>query len=87
MASLLFGRESNRYFVRFRYGGRSFKRSLGTGNEKLARVQAGRIEETMILFQPHTTSKLRSDASRRTRWQATISTETVRKEVAAFRMI
>ena len=50
MASLLFDRESKHYFVRFRYGGRSFKRSLGTGNEKLARAQAGRIEETLLLL-------------------------------------
>jgi hypothetical protein len=50
MASLLFDRESKHFFVRFRYGGRSFKRSLGTGNEKLARAQAGRIEETLLLL-------------------------------------
>lgn len=50
MASLLFDRQSKRFFVRFRYGGRSFKRSLGTSNEKLARAQAGRIEETLLLL-------------------------------------
>jgi hypothetical protein len=50
MASLLFDRKSNHFFIRFRYGGRSFKRSLGTANEKLARAQAGRIEETLLLL-------------------------------------
>jgi hypothetical protein len=50
MASLLFDNDSKHYFVRFHYGGRSFKRSLGTGKERLARAQKGRIEETLILL-------------------------------------
>jgi integrase len=50
MASLLFDRKSNHFFIRFRYGGRSFKRSLGSGNAKLAHAQAGRIEETLLLL-------------------------------------
>jgi hypothetical protein len=36
LASLLFDAESQHFFVHFRYGDRSFKRSLGTDNEKLA---------------------------------------------------
>ena len=50
MASLLYDQESEHYFIRFRYGGRSFKRSFDTGNEKLSRAQAGRIEETLLLL-------------------------------------
>jgi hypothetical protein len=50
MASLLFDHASRHFYVRFRYGGRAFKRSLGTSNEKLARAQAGRIEETLLLL-------------------------------------
>jgi hypothetical protein len=50
MASLFFDEASEHFFVRFRYGGRSFKRSLGTGNEKLARAQASRVEETLIFL-------------------------------------
>jgi hypothetical protein len=37
MASLLFDQAAKTFYVRFRYGGRSFKRSLDTANQKLAR--------------------------------------------------
>jgi hypothetical protein len=50
MASLFFDESSEHFFVRFRYGGRSFKRSLGTNKEKLAHAQASRVEETLILL-------------------------------------
>lgn len=50
MASILFDNQSRTFYVRFRYGGRSFKRSLGTGNEKLARAHVARVEETIVLL-------------------------------------
>jgi hypothetical protein len=50
MASLFFDEASQHYYVRFRYRGRSFKRSLGTSNVKLANAQASRIDEPLILL-------------------------------------
>lgn len=50
MASLVFDEASQHFYVRFRYRGRAFKRSLGTSNAKLAHAQASRIDETLILL-------------------------------------
>ena len=50
MASLLFDDKWQSFYVRFRYGGRSFKRSLGTANQKLARGQVARVEEMLLLL-------------------------------------
>jgi integrase len=50
MASLLFDQDSKTFYVRFRYGGRSFKRSLDTVNQKLARGQVARVEEMLLLL-------------------------------------
>jgi hypothetical protein len=50
MASLLFDRKWQTFYVRFRYGGRSFKRSLETANQKLARGQVARVEEMLLLL-------------------------------------
>ena len=49
MASLERDSASDNYHVRFRYGGRAFRRSLRTGDAKLARARAGRIAETLRL--------------------------------------
>lgn len=51
MASLERDPASGKYHVRFRYGGRAFRRSLRTGDVKLARARAGRIAETLHLLQ------------------------------------
>jgi hypothetical protein len=40
IASLFFDEASEHFYVRFRYGGRSLKRSLATSNEKLAQARA-----------------------------------------------
>jgi hypothetical protein len=50
MASLLFDQAAKTFYVRFRYGGRSFKRSLETANQKLARGQVTRVEEMLLLL-------------------------------------
>jgi hypothetical protein len=50
MASLDRDPISGTFHIRFRYRGRSFKRSLGTGNAKLARAIECRVEETLILL-------------------------------------
>lgn len=50
MANLEKDRTSGTYRVRFRYGSREFKRSLGTTNAKMAAAMAGRIEETLLLL-------------------------------------
>jgi integrase len=50
MASLFLDQESGNFYVRFRYGGRSFKRSLDTNNQKLARAHVARVEETLMLL-------------------------------------
>ena len=50
MASLERDPISKTYLVRFRYGGREFKRALGTTNAKLANAMEGRIEETLLLL-------------------------------------
>ncbi len=50
MASLDQDRLSRMYHIRFRYGGRSFKRSTGTSCAKLARAAAARVEETLLLL-------------------------------------
>lgn len=47
MASLRFDKFSEIYYVRFRFGGRPFNRSLDTGSEEQARADLGRIEETL----------------------------------------
>lgn len=51
MASLERDPASGNYHVRFRYGGRAFRRSLHTGEAKLARARVGRITETLHLLQ------------------------------------
>lgn len=51
MASLEKDRKSRRYHIRFRYGGREFKRSLRTGNSKLAEAAVGRVNETLMLIE------------------------------------
>jgi len=50
MASLLFDQDAKTFYVRFRFGGRSFKRSLETANQKLARGQVARVEEMLLLL-------------------------------------
>lgn len=51
MASLEFDNSAENFLVRFRYNGRSYKRSLHTGSEREARAVAGRIEETIQLIE------------------------------------
>lgn len=50
MASLDQDRQSRMFHVRFRFGGRSFKRSTGTASAKLARAVAARVDETLLLL-------------------------------------
>ncbi|MBX7169190.1 MAG: hypothetical protein K1X74_22845 [Pirellulales bacterium] len=50
MASLFYDRDAQRYYVRFRYGGRSFKRSLGTENPRLAKAAMARVDETLHML-------------------------------------
>lgn len=51
MASLEYDTDAENYLVRFRYNGRSYKRSLHTGSEREARAVLGRIEETIHLIE------------------------------------
>ena len=51
MATLEFDLTSKRYRVRFRYGGRAFKRSLKTAHREEAEAVKGRIEETLRLIE------------------------------------
>lgn len=50
MASLEHDSASGNFHIRFRYGGREFRRSLRTGNAKLAQARAGRVSETLHLL-------------------------------------
>ncbi len=50
MASVAFDSQSQHDYVRFRYRGRAFKRSLLTGNRKLAEAARARAEETLMLI-------------------------------------
>jgi hypothetical protein len=50
MASVEFDEASSRYRIRFRYGGKPFKRSLKTSEEREARSILGRVEETIRLM-------------------------------------
>lgn len=47
MASIHLHNPSGNYYVRFRFGGRPFNRSLDTGNPEQAQADRGRIEETL----------------------------------------
>lgn len=47
MASIYLHTPSGNYYVRFRFGGRPFNRSLDTGNPDQAKADLGRIEETL----------------------------------------
>lgn len=51
MASLERNPQSGRYHVRYRFAGRSFKRSLKTSDTKAASAAIARLEETMSLVQ------------------------------------
>lgn len=51
MASLRRDPESGNFFVRFRYSGCSFNRSLKTPHENEAQAIRGRIEETILLLE------------------------------------
>jgi len=51
VASLEFDKAANTFLVRFRFNGRSYKRSLRTGNNREARAVLGRIEETILLIE------------------------------------
>ena len=51
MASIEFDKASDRYRIRFRYGGKPFKRSLKTSEEREARSILGRVEETIRLME------------------------------------
>jgi integrase len=50
VASLEFDKTSRSYRIRFRFAGRSFKRSLSTDNRKLANSTLARVEETLALI-------------------------------------
>jgi len=50
MASLFLDPLSCRFYVRFRYGGRTFKRSLKTSDLKRARGTVARVDETLALL-------------------------------------
>jgi integrase len=50
MPSLEFDNDADTYRVRFRFAGRSFKRSLHTASEKLADAALARIDETLMLI-------------------------------------
>jgi integrase len=51
MATLEHDSSSGRYRVRFRYGGRAFKRTLKTRNEKEAEGARARVDETIRLLE------------------------------------
>src|SRR5437870_5369143 len=51
MATLEFDEAAHRYRVRFRFGGRPFKRSLKTGIRSEAEAVRGRVEETIRLLE------------------------------------
>ena len=51
MACIELDEASGRYRIRFRYGGKPFKRSLKTSEEKEARSILGRVEETIRLME------------------------------------
>ncbi|QDT91722.1 tyrosine-type recombinase/integrase [Gimesia algae] len=51
MAHLRRDSKSGNYFIRFRYAGRSFNRSLKTPHEYEAEAFRGRIEETILLIE------------------------------------
>ena len=51
MASLERDTPSGRYRIRFRYEGRSFKRSLKTSDRREALSVVGRVDETLRLIQ------------------------------------
>ncbi len=51
MASLRQDSRNGRYHVLFRYGGRQFRRSLNTTQQREAKAIRGRIEETLALLQ------------------------------------
>jgi SOS response associated peptidase (SRAP) len=51
VASLEYDTDAENYLVRFRYNGRSYKRSLHTRSEREARAVLGRIEETIHLIE------------------------------------
>src|SRR4051812_20270964 len=48
MASLRFDKSSGNFYVRFRFGGRPFNRSLETGDPEQAQADLGRIKETLL---------------------------------------
>ncbi|MFO0940047.1 MAG: hypothetical protein U0930_04705 [Pirellulales bacterium] len=47
MATLDHHPTSKHYLIRFRFAGRSYKRSLKTTNQKLAETAVARVEETI----------------------------------------
>lgn len=51
MACIEFDKASDRYRIRFRYGGKPFKRSLKTSEEREALSILGRVEETIRLME------------------------------------
>lgn len=51
VASLHLAKASEKYRIRFYYGGAEFKRSLTTGDEKEALSVKGRVEETIRLLE------------------------------------
>ena len=51
MASLEYDEIAENFLVRFRYEGRSYKRSLHTHSEREATAILGRIDETILLIE------------------------------------
>ena len=51
MASIEFDEASKRYRIRFRYGGKPYKRSLKTTEKREAEAVVGRVEETIRLLE------------------------------------
>ncbi len=51
MASIHLDRRSGNYFIRFRYGGMSFKRSLKISDRREANAIRGRVAETILLVE------------------------------------
>ena len=51
MASLEFDRRRDVYRIRFRFGGRDFKRSLSTSNRRYAEGTLARVRETLMLIE------------------------------------
>ena len=51
MASIEFDEVSGRYRIRFRYGGKPYKRSLKTTEKREAETVVGRVEETIRLLE------------------------------------